>query len=107
MVRINKRYPHFVSINQLRLIIGLNNPVLEIGCFSGYSAIAWYEGTKETQAEIVTLELSPKMIAASKEAFAKFGVTDRVTLVEGPAGERYVAIMAMRFPQIAYHGSQC
>ena len=32
--------------------------ILEIGCYSGYSALAWYEGTKETQAEIVTLELS-------------------------------------------------
>ncbi|KZL74856.1 sam-dependent o-methyltransferase [Colletotrichum incanum] len=61
--------------------------VLEIGCYSGYSAIAWYEGTKDTKAEIVTLELSPKMIAASKEAFEKFGVKDRVRLVEGPADE--------------------
>lgn len=59
--------------------------VLEIGCFSGYSALAWYEGTKDTKAEIVTLEYSPKMIAASREAFAKYGVEDRITLVEGPA----------------------
>ncbi|KND89161.1 putative O-methyltransferase YrrM [Tolypocladium ophioglossoides CBS 100239] len=61
--------------------------VLEIGTFSGYSAIAWYQGTKATQAEIVTLELSPKMIAASREAFRKFGVEDRVKLIEGPANE--------------------
>ena len=59
--------------------------VLEIGCYSGYSALAWYEGTKDTKAEIVTLEYSSKMIAASREAFAKYGVEDRVTLVEGPA----------------------
>lgn len=59
--------------------------MLEIGSYTGYSAIAWYEGTKETQAEIVTLELSPKMVAASQQAFAKFGVEDRVKLVEGPA----------------------
>ncbi|KAK8095675.1 o-methyltransferase domain-containing protein [Apiospora kogelbergensis] len=61
--------------------------LLEIGCFSGYSALAWYEGTKETQAEIVTLELSPKMIAASRKAFQEYGVDDRVTLIEGPADE--------------------
>ncbi len=59
--------------------------VLEIGCYSGYSAIAWYEGTKETQAEIVTLELSPKMIAAARQAFKTYGVEDRVKLIEGPA----------------------
>jgi len=61
--------------------------VLEIGAFSGYSALAWYEGTKDTQAEIVTLELSPKMIAASRQTFAKYGVEDRVKLIEGPADQ--------------------
>ncbi|KAK4174352.1 S-adenosyl-L-methionine-dependent methyltransferase [Triangularia setosa] len=61
--------------------------ILEIGCFSGYSALAWYEGTRDTKAEIVTLEYSPKMIAASREAFKKYGVGDRVKLVEGPAEE--------------------
>ncbi|KAK7742005.1 hypothetical protein SLS53_004589 [Cytospora paraplurivora] len=61
--------------------------VLEIGAYSGYSALAWYEGTKDTQAEIITLELSPKMIAASRQTFDKYGVGDRVTLVEGPADQ--------------------
>ncbi|ROW17648.1 hypothetical protein VPNG_00858 [Cytospora leucostoma] len=61
--------------------------VLEIGAYSGYSALAWYEGTRDTQAEIVTLELSPKMIAASRQTFEKYGVGDRVTLVEGPADQ--------------------
>ncbi|KAI1762256.1 putative SAM-dependent O-methyltransferase [Hypoxylon sp. FL1150] len=61
--------------------------VLEIGCYSGYSAIAWYEGTKETQAEIITLELVPKMIAAARQAFRTYGVEDRVKLIEGPADQ--------------------
>ncbi|KAF4547718.1 O-methyltransferase-like protein [Elsinoe fawcettii] len=61
--------------------------VLEIGCYSGYSAVAWYEGTKDTQAEIITLELNKKMIAASKAAFSKLGVGDRIKLIEGPAQE--------------------
>ncbi|KAI1075120.1 putative SAM-dependent O-methyltransferase [Whalleya microplaca] len=61
--------------------------VLEIGCYTGYSALAWYEGTKETQAEIITLELSPKMTAASRQAFKKHGVEDRVKLIEGPADQ--------------------
>jgi len=59
--------------------------VLEIGCFTGYSALAWYESTKSTQAEIITLELDPKMIAASRRTFDKYGLNDRVTLIEGPA----------------------
>jgi len=61
--------------------------ILEIGCFSGYSALAWYEGTKDTQAEIITLEISQVMIDASRATFEKYGVTDRVHIIEGPAGE--------------------
>ena len=61
--------------------------ILEVGCYSGYSALAWYEGTKNTQAEIVTLELSPLMIDASRSAFDKYEVNDRVKLIEGPANE--------------------
>ncbi|KAI9042660.1 O-methyltransferase [Aspergillus affinis] len=59
--------------------------VLEIGCYTGYSALAWYESTVSTQAEIITLELDPKMIAASRRTFDKYGLNDRVTLIEGPA----------------------
>jgi predicted O-methyltransferase YrrM len=61
--------------------------VLEIGCFTGYSALAWYEATEKNKADIITLELDPKMIAASRETFDKYGLNDRVTLIEGPAGE--------------------
>ncbi|KAB8068498.1 O-methyltransferase [Aspergillus leporis] len=59
--------------------------ILEIGCYTGYSALAWYESTVSTQAEIITLELDPKMIAASRRTFDKYGLNDRVTLIEGPA----------------------
>ncbi|KAL8904940.1 MAG: hypothetical protein Q9207_002934 [Kuettlingeria erythrocarpa] len=59
--------------------------VLEIGCFTGYSALAWYESTVSTQAEIITLELDPTMIAASRRTFDRFKLNDRVRLIEGPA----------------------
>ncbi|KAL8765545.1 MAG: hypothetical protein Q9209_007416 [Squamulea sp. 1 TL-2023] len=59
--------------------------VLEIGCFTGYSALAWYESTASTQAEIITLELDPTMIAASRKTFDKYKLNDRVKLIEGPA----------------------
>ena len=61
--------------------------VLEIGCYTGYSAMAWYESTVSTQAEIITLELDPKMIAASRRTFDKYKLNDRVSLIEGPAEE--------------------
>lgn len=61
--------------------------ILEIGCYSGYSALAWYEGTRDTQAEIITLELSQVMIDTSRKTFNKYNVNDRVKLIEGPAAE--------------------
>ncbi|MCJ1344982.1 hypothetical protein MMC31_003187 [Peltigera leucophlebia] len=59
--------------------------VLEIGCYTGYSALAWYEATEATKAEIITLELDPKMITASRRTFDKYKLNDRVKLIEGPA----------------------
>lgn len=59
--------------------------VLEIGCYTGYSALAWYEATQATQAQIITLELDPKMIAASRRTFDTYKLNDRITLIEGPA----------------------
>lgn len=61
--------------------------VLEIGSYSGYSALAWYEGTKRTKADIILLELSPEMIAATRRTLDTYNLNDRVTLIEGPAQE--------------------
>lgn len=49
--------------------------------------MAWYESTVSTKAEIITLELDPKMTAASRRAFDKYKLNDRVTIIEGPAEE--------------------
>jgi len=73
--------------------------VLEIGCYSGYSALAWYEGTKGTGAEIITLELSPQMIAASRKTFNTNKVNDRIKLIEGPAGESYDELQLLLRPR--------
>lgn len=59
--------------------------ILEIGSYSGYSALAWYEGTKRTKADIILLELSPEMIAATRRTLDIYNLNDRVTLIEGPA----------------------
>ncbi|KAL8877427.1 MAG: hypothetical protein Q9192_008668 [Flavoplaca navasiana] len=61
--------------------------ILEIGSYSGYSALAWYEGTKRTKADIILLELSPEMIAATRRTLDTYNLNDRVTLIEGPAQE--------------------
>ncbi|OAA54532.1 O-methyltransferase [Niveomyces insectorum RCEF 264] len=59
--------------------------ILEIGCYTGFSALTWYEATVATRAEIITLELDPTMIAASRRTFSRYGLEDRVRLIEGPA----------------------
>uniref|UniRef100_L7J323 O-methyltransferase n=1 Tax=Pyricularia oryzae (strain P131) TaxID=1143193 RepID=L7J323_PYRO1 len=61
--------------------------VLEIGCFTGFSAMAWYEATVGTRADITTLELDANMIRASRRTIDHFGLGDRVRLLEGPAAE--------------------
>ncbi|KAI1081039.1 O-methyltransferase [Whalleya microplaca] len=71
----------------MKFLAGLIQPkrVLEIGCYTGYSAMAWHESTKQTNAEIITLELDKKMIAASRRTFDTYGLNDRVKLIEGDA----------------------
>ncbi|KAI9714696.1 MAG: hypothetical protein M1828_001125 [Chrysothrix sp. TS-e1954] len=59
--------------------------IFEIGSYSGFSALAWYEGTIDTQAEIITSEIEPRMIETTKRAISKYGMQDRVTLLEGAA----------------------
>ena len=61
--------------------------IIEIGCYSGFSAAAWYEGTKQNQAQITTLELNSDMIRASQELFTTLGINDRIKLMEGPAAD--------------------
>ena len=49
--------------------------------------MAWHESTAALGTEIITLELDPKMIAASRRTFDKYRLNDRIKLIEGPAGE--------------------
>ena len=65
----------------------LRSAVLEIGAFSGYSALAWYESTEATKAEIITLELDKDMIAATRYTLDKYNLNDRVKMMEGYASE--------------------
>ncbi len=62
--------------------------VLEVGTFSGFSALAWYEATKSMHTEIVSLERYKEVVAVAKSVFEKNNLEDRMRLVEGPASER-------------------
>lgn len=70
--------------SDVSIMFGLMIAVLEIGSYTGYSALAWYKSTVSTQAEVITLELDPKMIAASRRMFEQYKLKYWVTPIEGP-----------------------
>ncbi|KAL2783447.1 S-adenosyl-L-methionine-dependent methyltransferase [Aspergillus keveii] len=57
--------------------------VLELGTFTGVGALAFYEATKRTNAEIVTVDMSEKYLRIAKDAFKRHGATDRITVIKG------------------------
>ena len=60
--------------------------VLEIGTFTGYSAVSMAEALP-ADGHITTLEVSPDHAAKAAEHIASAGVADRITILEGPALE--------------------
>ena len=59
--------------------------VLEVGTAIGYSTVHMAEALEGGQ--IVTVELDPERAARAREFFAKAGLDDRITLIEGEARE--------------------
>jgi len=85
--------------------------ILEIGCFSGtfhppcpsdltdsvtgYSALAWAEGQKDVEdAEVVTLESDPLMIAIAKDAIMMAEQSSHIRIVEGDPLETYISLLS-------------
>jgi caffeoyl-CoA O-methyltransferase len=60
--------------------------VLEVGCFSGYSAISMAAGLPEG-GEIVTCELNPRHVEFARRHIELAGYSDRIEVREGPAIE--------------------
>lgn len=60
------------------------NKILEVGTAIGFSASIFAE---YTEAKIQTIERNPEMIERAKANFEDFGLTDRVEILEGQAGE--------------------
>ncbi|KAK6523784.1 hypothetical protein TWF281_001756 [Arthrobotrys megalospora] len=62
--------------------------ILEIGCFTGFSALAFAEALKDTEgAKIVTMDINPETGAIARQAFKDAGVDSFVSLILGPAEE--------------------
>jgi caffeoyl-CoA O-methyltransferase len=58
--------------------------ILEIGTFSGYSAVAMAEALP-LDGHLTTLEILPDHAAKAREHVALAGLADRVSVIEGPA----------------------
>lgn len=59
------------------------NKVLELGTFTGISALAFYEATRDIGTEIVTLDVEKEFIAIAQTAFERYQATDRIKIIEG------------------------
>lgn len=70
----------------LRLIVGIARPqtILEIGTFSGYSALAM-AGALPEGGELITCDIDPIATAVARRYFAESGLDHRITLRLGPA----------------------
>ena len=70
----------------LRTLLEMKRPetILEIGTAIGYSSVFFSICTK---AGITTIENYPKRICAARDHFRKLGLLERITLLEGDAGD--------------------
>jgi predicted O-methyltransferase YrrM len=69
----------------LHLLIHVANArqVLEIGTFKGYSAIRMSLGLEVTGGKLTTIEIDPERVREAKANFAKAGLSDLITALEG------------------------
>ena len=72
----------------IKVLLAMNQPknILEIGTAVGYSAILMSEQLSE-DGHITTIENYPVRIPLAKANFARAGKEDRITLLEGDAGQ--------------------
>ncbi len=70
----------------LKMLVQVANAgrVLEIGTFTGYSALLMAEGLPE-HGQIFTLDIDPKHIAFASQFIARSPHGKKITIIEGPA----------------------
>ncbi|EPS37724.1 hypothetical protein H072_8532 [Dactylellina haptotyla CBS 200.50] len=62
--------------------------ILEIGCFTGFSALTFAEALKDVEgAKIITTDINPETTKVARQAFKDAGIDHFVSLIEGPAQE--------------------
>lgn len=61
--------------------------VLEVGTYRGYSSIWMGLALEKTGGRLTTLEIDPQRVREAKGNFARAGLTDRITALEGDAHE--------------------
>jgi caffeoyl-CoA O-methyltransferase len=73
----------------LQMLIVMNGvkDVVEVGTSNGLSSIWMALGLKETGGKLTTLEIDPQKVKLAGENFAKTGVADLITIIEGDALE--------------------
>jgi len=71
----------------LRILVQAHNSQrgVEVGTATGYGAIQMGIGFERTGGKLITVDIDPKMVAATRENLKKFGLEKTVTVVEGDA----------------------
>jgi caffeoyl-CoA O-methyltransferase len=79
----------------LRILVGLHRPrtILELGTFSGYSALAMASALP-VGGELITCDVDPVATAVARRYFAESGLADRISLRMGPALETIAQLAA-------------
>lgn len=77
----------------IKFLLAMKKPlnILEVGTAIGFSAILMAENTG-AETHITTIEKYEKRIPLARDNFEKFGVSDRVELIEGDATEVLAAL---------------
>jgi predicted O-methyltransferase YrrM len=60
--------------------------ILEIGTSNGYSTLWLADAVASIDGDVTTIEMSPQKIAMARENFARGGLENRITQLEGDAG---------------------
>lgn len=79
----------------LRIIVGLVRPrtILELGTFSGYSALAMASALPP-DGQLITCDIDPVATAVARRYFAESGLADRISLRMGPGLETINSLAA-------------
>jgi predicted O-methyltransferase YrrM len=71
----------------LRILVEASNAKrgVEVGAATGFGAVNMGIGFERTGGQLVTIDISPQMVTATRENIKKFGLEKTVTAVEGDA----------------------